>query len=72
LSVKLEQNTASKDKSGMNVPFFSLETIITSSRSESLFYVRIGNSEIKIEYIPKLKIARRIYLGDTKYFKILL
>jgi len=41
------------------------ETIIVSPRSESLFYVRVGNPEIKIGYTSKLKIAHGIYLGDT-------
>jgi len=45
--------------------FFSPETIIASPRLESLFYVRVGNPETKIGYIPKLKIAYGIYLGDT-------
>jgi len=51
--------------SGINVTFFSPETIIASPRSESLFYVRVRNPEIKIGCIPKLKIAHGIYLGDT-------
>jgi len=29
-----------------------------------LFYVRIGNPEIKIGYIPRLKIIHGIYLGN--------
>jgi len=36
-----------------------------SPRTESLFYVRIGNPEIKIRYIPRLKIIHEIYLRDT-------
>ncbi|KYQ60768.1 hypothetical protein ALC60_00172, partial [Trachymyrmex zeteki] len=32
---------------------------------ESLFYVRIENPEIKIGYIPKIKVAHGVYLGDT-------
>ncbi|KYQ60105.1 hypothetical protein ALC60_00849 [Trachymyrmex zeteki] len=37
----------------------------SSPRSESSFYVKIENPEIKIGYIPKLKIAHGIYLEDT-------
>jgi len=61
---KIDHAIGYLDVSGINVPFFSPETIITSSRSESLFYVRVENPEIKIGYIPKLKIAHGIYLGD--------
>jgi len=42
----------------------SPETIIASPRLESLFYVRVENPEIKIEYILRIKIAHGIYLGD--------
>jgi len=52
--------------SGINIPFFSPAIIIIPSRSKSLFYVRIRNPEIKIGYIPKLKIAHGIYLGDIR------
>ncbi|KYN41929.1 hypothetical protein ALC56_03651, partial [Trachymyrmex septentrionalis] len=48
-----------------NVPFLSPKAIIASPRSESLFYVRVENPEIKIGYIPKIKLAHGIYLGDT-------
>jgi len=55
--------------SGINILFFLPETIIVSPRSKSLFYVRVGNPEIKIRYIYlKLKIAHGIYLGDTIAF----
>jgi len=64
-SSKIDYAKRYLDLSGINVPFFSPETIIASPRSESLFYVRVGNPEIKIEYIPKLKIAHGIYLEDT-------
>jgi len=47
------------------VPFFSPETITMQPRSESLFYVRIVNPEIKIGYILRLKVEHGIYLGDT-------
>ncbi|KAL6268160.1 hypothetical protein P5V15_001254 [Pogonomyrmex californicus] len=53
------------DVSGIQIPFLSLETIVASPRSESLFYVRVGNPNIKIGYVPKLKIIHRIYLEDT-------
>jgi len=36
---------------------FSPETITGSPRTESLFYVRIENPEIKIGYIPKIKVS---------------
>jgi len=48
-----------------NIPFFTPEMIIVPPRSESLFYVRVENPEIKVGYIPKLKVAHGIYLGDT-------
>jgi len=47
------------DISGINVLFSSPETIVTLSRLESLFYI-IENSEIKIGYIPKIKIIKKI------------
>jgi len=50
---------------GEKIPFLSLEIIITAPRAESLFYVRIENPEIRIGYIPRLKVALRIYLRDT-------
>ncbi|KYN30081.1 hypothetical protein ALC57_00458, partial [Trachymyrmex cornetzi] len=40
------------------------KTIIASPRLESLFCVRVENPEI-IRYIPRIKIAHGIYLGDT-------
>jgi len=45
------------DVSRINVLFFSPEIIIASPRSESLFYIKVGNPEIKVGYITKLKIA---------------
>ncbi|KAL6252035.1 hypothetical protein P5V15_015016 [Pogonomyrmex californicus] len=51
--------------SGINIPFSSPEIIIVPPRSESLFYVRIGNPEVKIGYIPKLKVAHGIYSRDS-------
>ena len=53
------------DVAGINVPFFSPEIITAAPRSESLFYVRVGNPDIKIGYIPKLKIAHGIYSKET-------
>jgi len=51
--------------SGNNIPFSSAETIVVPPRSETSFYVRIENPELKVGYIPKIKIAHGIYLGDT-------
>ncbi|KYN02838.1 hypothetical protein ALC62_06344 [Cyphomyrmex costatus] len=53
------------DVSGINIPFFSPETIIVAPRSESLFYVRVENPDVKVGYVPKIKVAHGIYLGDT-------
>jgi len=64
-SSKMDYAKGYLDVSGINVPFFSPETIIASPRSESLFYVRVGKPKIKIGYIPKLKIVHGFYLGDT-------
>jgi len=64
-SSKIDYAKGYQDISGINVPFFSPETIIASPRSESLFYVRVANPEVKIGYIPRLKITHGIYLGDT-------
>ena len=48
-----------------NILPITRETIIAAPRAESLFYVRIENTEIRIGYIPRLKVALRIYLRDT-------
>jgi len=64
-SSKIDYANGHLNVSGINIPFFSQETITASPRTESLFYVRIGNPEIKIGYIPRLKIIHGIYLGDT-------
>ncbi|KYN30383.1 hypothetical protein ALC56_15310 [Trachymyrmex septentrionalis] len=64
-SSKIDYAKGYLDISGITIPFFSPETITASPRTESLFYVRIENPEIKIGYIPKIKIAHGIYLGDT-------
>ncbi|KYM93654.1 hypothetical protein ALC62_15745 [Cyphomyrmex costatus] len=61
-SSKIDYAKGHLDASGMKVPFLSPETIIAYPRSESSFYVRI---EIKIGYIPRIKIAHGLYLGDT-------
>ncbi|KYN27992.1 hypothetical protein ALC57_02598 [Trachymyrmex cornetzi] len=61
----LKLNGINEYPSGIRIPFLSPETIIASPRSEPLFYVRIENPEIKIGYVPKLKIAHGIYLGAT-------
>ncbi|KYN50254.1 Zinc finger CCHC domain-containing protein 13, partial [Cyphomyrmex costatus] len=53
------------DVSGINIPFFSPETIIATPRSESLFYVRVENPDVKVGYVPRIKVAHGIYLGDT-------
>ncbi|KYN09077.1 hypothetical protein ALC57_18815, partial [Trachymyrmex cornetzi] len=50
--------------SEIKVPFLSPEIIIASPRSESLFYIRVKNPEVNIGYIPRMKIAHGIYLGD--------
>jgi len=47
-SSKIDYAKGYLNVSGINVPFFSPETIIASPRSESLFFVRVGNPEIKI------------------------
>ena len=65
ISSKIDYAKGYLDISGITIPFFSPETITASPRTESLFYVRIENPEIKIGYIPKIKIAHGIYLGDT-------
>jgi len=51
--------------SGINIPFFTPEMIVVAPRSESLFYVRIKNPEIKVGYIPRIRLTHGIYLGDT-------
>jgi len=48
-----------------NIPFFTPEMITVPPQSESLFFIRVKNPEIKVGYIPKLKLAHGIYLGDT-------
>jgi len=63
-SSKIDYAKEYLDVSGVNIPFFSSETIIAPPRSKSLFYVRIENPEVKIGYVLKLKIAHGIYLGD--------
>ncbi|KMQ85713.1 hypothetical protein RF55_15566, partial [Lasius niger] len=64
-SSKIDYAQGHLNVSGINVPFFSPETIVVSPRSESSFYVRIGNPEVKMGYIPKLKVEHGLYLGDT-------
>lgn len=51
--------------SEVNIPFFTPEMITVSPQSESLFYVRVKNSKVKVGYISKLKLAYGIYSGDT-------
>jgi len=51
-SSKIDYAQGNLKISGINVPFFSPETIIISPHAESLFYVRIDNPEIKVGYIP--------------------
>lgn len=62
-SSKIDYTKEYLDTSRINISFFSPETI-TPPQSES-FYIRIRNPEVKVEYIPKLKIAHRIHMGDT-------
>ncbi|KAM0730323.1 Retrovirus-related Pol polyprotein from transposon 17.6 [Formica fusca] len=64
-SSKIDYAQGHLDVSGINIPFLSPEAIIVAPRSESLFYVRIENPEQKVGYIPRLKVAHGIYLGDT-------
>ena len=64
-SSKIDYAKGYLDISGIKVPFLSPETVIAPPRTESLFYVRVENPEIKIGYIPRIKIAHGIYLGDT-------
>ncbi|EZA49467.1 hypothetical protein X777_12323, partial [Ooceraea biroi] len=51
--------------SDMKIPFFSPETIIVPPRSESSFYIRLQNPNVKIGYLPKIDLTQGIYLGDT-------
>ncbi|XP_036150119.1 WD repeat-containing protein 48 homolog, partial [Monomorium pharaonis] len=39
--------------------------IVVASRLKSPFYMRVENSEIKVGYIPRLKIAHGIYAIET-------
>ncbi|RLU25700.1 hypothetical protein DMN91_001857 [Ooceraea biroi] len=52
------------EMSDMKIPFFSSETIIVPPRSESTFYIRLQNPEIKVGYLPKITLTQGIYLGD--------
>lgn len=61
-SSKIDYAEGHLDISGINVPFFSSETITVQPRSESFFYVRIVNPEMKIGYIPKIKIEHGIFI----------
>ena len=63
-SSNIDYATGHLNVSGISTPFLSPETITAFPRSESLFYIRVENPEIKIGYLPKLKIAHGIYLGD--------
>jgi len=46
-SSKIDYANGHLNVSGINISFFSPEIIIASPRTKSLFYVRIGNPEIK-------------------------
>ncbi|EZA48210.1 hypothetical protein X777_14231 [Ooceraea biroi] len=50
--------------SDMKIPFFSPETIVPP-RSESSFYIRLQNPDVKIGYLPNIDLTQGIYLGDT-------
>ncbi|EZA50982.1 hypothetical protein X777_10413 [Ooceraea biroi] len=53
------------EMSDMKIPFFTSETIIVPPRSESAFYIRLQNLEVKIGYVPKITLTQGIHLGDT-------
>jgi len=50
---------------GTKIPFSSRETVVIPARSQSTFYVRIKNPQIKIGYVPRLSVCEGVYLGDA-------
>jgi len=50
---------------GTKIPFSSRETIVVPARSQAAFYLRIKNPQIKIGYVPRLRVGEGVFLGDA-------
>lgn len=45
--------------------FSSLETIVVPARSQTTFYLRLNNPEIKFDRIPRIHLCNGDYLGNA-------
>lgn len=51
---------------GIEIPFAQQETVVAPARSQSTFYVRVGNANhVTSGYVPRLFAGDGIYLGDA-------
>jgi len=50
---------------GTKIPFSSRETIVVPARSQAAFYLRIKNPQIKIGYVPRLRVCEGVFLGEA-------
>jgi len=50
---------------GTKIPFSSRETVVIPARAQSTFYIRVKNPQVKIGYVPRLRVCEGVYLGDA-------
>jgi len=44
---------------------FSDQTITIPARFQEVFYLRVNNSNIETEYVPRFRVCDDVYLGDA-------
>jgi len=50
---------------GTKIPFSTRETIVIPARSQAAFYLRVNNPQIKIGYVPRLRVCEGVFLGEA-------
>lgn len=50
---------------GVRIPFSTRETMVIPARSQTTFYFKIENPQVKVGYVPRLRIGKGIYAGDA-------
>jgi len=50
---------------GTKIPFSSRETIVIPARSQAAFYLKVNNPQIKIGYVPRLRVCEGVFLGEA-------
>ncbi|KYM76726.1 hypothetical protein ALC53_12821 [Atta colombica] len=50
---------------GNRISNFTDQTITIPARSQEIFYLRVNNSNIETESVPRFRVCDDVYLGDA-------